>query len=149
MMFHIRFPRHFLTWTTLLRCMERELQQDANPLDSPETFLRTIGFPFIHALRNEIEDQFVCSPVLKSFAALDPRNLPENICDITDYGRYGKTFRVYDRQQSDTFQGRTTVSPGDLDSAEAVQLEYQAFKSHMFVESSSKTAQVSATWLKH
>ncbi|XP_033761513.1 uncharacterized protein LOC117343277 [Pecten maximus] len=103
---------------------------------SPEDFLRETGFPFIRSLRSELEDQFVCSPVLKAFGVLDPRNMPENICDLSNYGKTGieTLANMYGTSKSDTFKGHTKVVPADFDSPQAVMGEFEAFKSHMFVE---------------
>lgn len=55
---------------------------------TPQHFLERTGIPFIYKLIAEVEDAFVCSPVLKAFGSLDIRNLPDSIQEAitTDYG---------------------------------------------------------------
>lgn len=43
---------------------------------TPRHFLERTSIPFIYKLIAEVEDAFVCSPVLKAFGSLDIRNLP-------------------------------------------------------------------------
>lgn len=52
---------------------------------TPQHFLERTGIPFIYKLIAEVEDAFVCSPVLKAFGSLDIRNLPDSIQEA-DYG---------------------------------------------------------------
>ena len=55
---------------------------------TPQQFLEGTGIPFIYKLIGEIEDAFVCSPVLKAFGSLDHRNFQDSIQEAvtTDYG---------------------------------------------------------------
>lgn len=55
---------------------------------TPRHFLERTSIPFIYKLIAEVEDAFVCSPVLKAFGSLDIRNLPDSIQEAitTDYG---------------------------------------------------------------
>lgn len=54
---------------------------------TPEDFLLLSGLPFIRSLRGEIEEAFSFLPVLRSFGVLDPRNLPDTIRELPDYGK--------------------------------------------------------------
>ena len=72
--------------TTLARRM-RQQHELANIENPAGVFLRSIGFPFIRDLISEIEDQFVCSPILQGFGAFDPRNIPDGLEDLADFGQ--------------------------------------------------------------
>ena len=65
-------------------------QRQRNVVDMNYTlaeFLQTVGVPFIYSLVSEIEDAFHTTPLLNSSGVLDPRNLPEDIADLSDYGQ--------------------------------------------------------------
>lgn len=53
---------------------------------TPEKFIQDTGIPFIDSLIGEITDQLHINPVLKSFEALDPKNLPDESRDLPEYG---------------------------------------------------------------
>lgn len=55
---------------------------------TPQHFLERTEIPFIYKLIAEVENAFVCSPVLKAFGSLDIRNLTDSIQEAvtTDYG---------------------------------------------------------------
>jgi hypothetical protein len=53
---------------------------------SPETHLREFGLPFINSLIGEIHDAFICHPVFQAFSIFDPRNLPDTVAELADYG---------------------------------------------------------------
>jgi len=56
-----------------------------NDILIPEQFLGNTGIPFINSIVNEIQDAFNSTPLLKSFGALDPRNLPDDAQEPTEY----------------------------------------------------------------
>ena len=49
-------------------------------------FLEEVAVPFIHSLIGELEDAFRNSPLLQVFGVLDPRDLPNDLQQIPDYG---------------------------------------------------------------
>ena len=53
--------------------------------------MEQIGIPFVYSLINEIDTALQCSPVLKAFGVLDPRNLPLEIEDLNDYGNVSES----------------------------------------------------------
>lgn len=71
--------------------LQRRLR-DANRDLTPADFLRDTGSPFIYSLIGEIQDAFTCSPLLTSFGILDPRQLPEQAQDLTNYGGVSTVF---------------------------------------------------------
>ncbi|XP_033730344.1 uncharacterized protein LOC117319689 isoform X2 [Pecten maximus] len=101
-----------------------------------QQFLQLTGCPFIHSLINEIQDAFQCHPVFKSFKALDPRQLPDTIIEIGDFGtadikRLGDH---YGTAKEDTFKGHVSRCNADLDQNGLV-TEYTGFKHQMFISS--------------
>ena len=64
-------------------------QRRRNAVDvnyTPAEFLQTVGIPFVYNLISEIEDAFHTIPLLNVFGVLDPRNLPDDIADLSNYG---------------------------------------------------------------
>lgn len=57
-------------------------QRNVNPAE----FLRTVGVPFIYSLIGEVSDAFITSPVLNSFSAIDPRDLPDQVHALGNHG---------------------------------------------------------------
>lgn len=53
----------------------------------PGTFIQDIAIPFIHSLKGEICDAFVCHPFFKAFRALDPGYLPATAAELIDHGK--------------------------------------------------------------
>ena len=49
-------------------------------------FVEEVAVPFIHSLIGELEDAFRNSPLLQAFGLLGPRNLPNNLQQLPDYG---------------------------------------------------------------
>lgn len=73
--------------------LQRRLRGNQLHMDySPERFLMETGIPFIHRLLGEIEDAFHVSPVLRAFWTLDPRNLPDQITELANYGEVNIKF---------------------------------------------------------
>lgn len=63
----------------------RRRQRGENFLE-PDDFIREKAIPFINSLIEEINEAFECHPVFKAFKALDPRELPENLDELANYG---------------------------------------------------------------
>lgn len=73
--------------------LQRRLRGNQLHMDySPERFLMETGIPFTHRLLGEIEDAFHVSPVLRAYGTLDPRNLPDQITELANYGEVNITF---------------------------------------------------------
>lgn len=53
---------------------------------SIHSFLQHTGIPFVYSLISEVEDAFRCSPLLSAFGFLDPRNAPDCLDELGDYG---------------------------------------------------------------
>ena len=113
-------------------------QRRRNAVDehyTPAQFLQTVGVPFIYSLIAEIEDAFHSSPLLNAFGVLDPRNLPDTIADLTDYGlpAIQRLSEVYTKPAEDTFQGHHTIVPPDLDSQQSVETELKSFIMQLYM----------------
>ena len=74
--------------------LARRLRIDDEWIDI-NTFVEAVGIPFIYSLINEINDAFHCHPVFSSLSCLDPRNLPEDLEDLIDYGVVRCSFECY------------------------------------------------------
>lgn len=73
--------------------LQRRLRGNLLHMDySPERFLMETGIPFTHRLLGEIEDAFHVSPVLRAYGTLDPRNLPDQITELANYGEVNIKF---------------------------------------------------------
>lgn len=113
-------------------------QRRRNAVDmnyTPATFLQTVGVPFIYSLVSEIEDAFHTPPLLNAFGVVDPRNLPDDIADLSDYGLLAiqRLSDVYTKPTEDTFQGHHTLVPADLDNQQAVEMELRSFMRQLFM----------------
>lgn len=67
---------------------------------NPAEFLRTVGVPFIYSLIGEVSDAFITSPVLNSFSALVPRDLPDQVHELGNHGlvmKFQKLYLLYSR----------------------------------------------------
>lgn len=51
-----------------------------------DKFIKEVIQPFIYDLMGEIQDAMHIHPVLQAFGVLDPRNLPEEIEELHEYG---------------------------------------------------------------
>lgn len=110
--------------------LQRRIRHDGHrnvPVQTPEDFLLLTGLPFIRSLRGEIEEAFSFSPVLRSFGVLDPRNLPDAVGELQDYGKHDI------QTLADFYAHPYPGIPADFESADAVVLEFGSFKSHLFV----------------
>ena len=65
--------------------LQRRMRNYGNLMD-PHVFLEQVGMPFINSLIGEITDAFSCNPVFRVFGALDPRQLPENVNKLAEFG---------------------------------------------------------------
>ena len=113
-------------------------QRRRNAVDvnyTPAEFLQTVGVPFIYGLIAEIEDAFHTIPLINAFGVLDPRNLPDDISDLADYGHFAikKLSEVYGKPAEDTFDGHHTLVPSDFDSQQSVETELKSFMRQLFM----------------
>ena len=101
---------------------------------TPAEFLQTVGVPFIYGLIAEIEDAFHTIPLINAFGVLGPRNLPDDISDLADYGHIAikRLSEVYGRPAEDTFDGHHTLVPADFDSQQYVETEQKSFMRQLF-----------------
>ncbi|XP_078327996.1 zinc finger MYM-type protein 1-like [Crassostrea virginica] len=102
---------------------------------TPETFLGRIGIPLIYDLIQEIEDAFCTgAPVLSSFGVLDPRNLPDTVEKLSDYGQdeIQKIADFYGSPKDDAFQGHRIQVRALFDSV-ALRTELTSFKRHLYM----------------
>ena len=49
-------------------------------------FLEEVAIPFIHSLIGELEEARRSSLLLHAFGILDPRNLPQELQELPEYG---------------------------------------------------------------
>lgn len=77
--------------------------------------------------------------MLRAFGTLDPRNFPDQITELANYGEddITKLAEFYCSPKEDQFQGHMVRVPSDLQSPQAAVAEFRGFKTHMFVESYS------------
>lgn len=103
---------------------------------TPRHFLERTSIPFIYKLIAEVEDAFVCSPVLKAFGSLDIRNLPDSIQEAitTDYGLgdIHSLAEFYGNPKTDEFQGRLQHCESDIP-ADIIRAEYLSFRTQLYI----------------
>lgn len=98
-----------------------------------DSVVTKIIIPLMKSLENEINDAFHCNPVLRAFGVLDPRNFPEDLQDMQEYGQleidvlsnhYGKVLK-------DTYEGHTETGIPFVD-GERLKIEFSAFKHQIY-----------------
>ena len=71
----------------------------------------------------------------KCFSVFDPRRLPENINEITNYGNEEPESLIdhYGNIRQDTFKGNTITQDPDID-VEKTSVEWQGFKHFVYLK---------------
>ena len=90
---------------------------------------------FISAFEGELQKAFEQMHFWKCFSVFDPRGLPENINEITNYGNEELESLIdhYGNIKQDTFKGNTITQDPDID-AEKTYVEWQGFKHFMYLK---------------
>ena len=90
---------------------------------------------FISAFKDELQKAFEQMHFWKCFSVFDPRGLPENINEITNYGNEELESLIdhYGNIKQDTFKGNTITQDPDID-AEKTCVEWQGFKHFMYLK---------------